>query len=129
MRNVVLITLPFIGKLLLNTSLEDGVSMPSHSNALNITYNFLFDLLLAHQTSPNVVLVKGGLGAYMIVLQSKIVFGFALLLLERVPLALNESQTIQLLRAVLRQAFHLNQCFVDWTLVLRCANDILKVFK
>jgi len=98
--------------------------MPSHSNALNITYNFLFDLLLAYQTLPDVVLVKGGLGTYMIILQLKMVFGFVLLLLEHVSLTLNESQAIQLVHVVLHQAFYFNQCFINRSLVFRCANDI-----
>src|SRR6266851_2804339 len=118
MCNIILIALPFISKFLFDSSLEVGISMQFHNNAATITYNFLFDLLLTHQTSPDVILVKGGLGAYMIVLQAKIVFGFTLLLLERVPLTLNESQAIQPFRAVLRQAFHFNERFINRSLVL-----------
>jgi hypothetical protein len=54
----------------------------------------------------------------MVVLQAQVVFGFALLFLKRVPLTLNKSQAIQLFCAVLRQALHIDERFVNWPLIL-----------
>ena len=82
------------------------------------TYYFLLNLLFADKTPPDIVLVKGGLCAYMVVLQTQVVFSFALLLLERVPLAFNKSQAIQLFRTILGQALHIDERFVNWPLIL-----------
>lgn len=41
MRDVILITLPFIGKLLFDTSLEDGIRMQSYSKRSKYHLQFL----------------------------------------------------------------------------------------
>ena len=129
MRNIVLILLTFLGKFLFDANLEKKEFTRICCIAEKTTYDFLLDLFLADKTPPDIVLVKGGLCAYMVVLQTQVIFSFVPLFLERVLLALNKSQAIQLFRAILGQALHFDERFVNWSLILRGTYDVLEIFE
>ncbi len=74
-------------------------------------------------------LVKPALRPHVLVLQTQVVLRLTLLVLQRVLLALDDLQPVQLLALLLGQRVKLHERLVDWRLVLRGADDVFEVLE